>query len=41
MSVSGNLGISQIVDPKKTAKFILDLKPLRTINTETFKNFNI
>jgi amidase len=41
MSVSGNLGISQIVDPKKTAKFILDLKPLRTINTETFKKFNI
>lgn len=41
MSVAGNLGISQIVDPKKTAKFTLDLKPLRTSNELLSTKFNI
>jgi len=41
MSVSGNLGISQIVDPKKTVKFTLDLKPLRNLDSIVFKEFNL
>lgn len=39
MSVSGDLGISQIVDPKKTAKFTLDLKPLKKLDSKVFKTF--
>lgn len=41
MSISGDLGISQIVDPKKTAKFTLDLNPLRGIDTKVFNKFNL
>ncbi len=41
MSVSGNLGISQVVDPKKTAKFVLDLKPLKNLKIDTFEKLGL